>query len=280
MNEACLIIAVSKSVHAEMKVAKVEWPMELGTAILYVRGSEKAWEKMAVELGRLVAKHAVPCVRIAAHLSTCFDGGGNPHKLFQERRIKEERAFGDRVNVDDVQIWGFCHEPMSPIWSALDSLRQAVVADPPPERQQLAEFGRSLFDAFKKVETTALNEQLSLERHHLLGLYTALRLELQFAAQGGIGPDADFALGAKEISERLSQKKLAALEQWRGSSARLLQLFGAKPHEMDLRLKEVAALLEAAPIELPQQAEEASTTFQQWYSRLVDALEQLRVSRD
>jgi hypothetical protein len=280
MDAPCMIIAVSQSIYDTFELqATPDWPLELGPALLYVHWQELYWnDGLAEELRELIERHGATRVRIAAHGTGCFTDGRTPG-IFQERRETEELAlrekFGETGADVDVQVWAFHHESYSPLWKGLKAVITAVQDDALDDEQR-GELGARLLNAFERVEASALREELTLYRHHIMAAYTALRLDLQIAREAG--PGGDGAPSAANLSWRLASSRNTALRQFAECTAYLDKLLPDPPAELEAAQARVKSALDDAPTQVDPRGQQGLTSFEAWFGKLSASLEDLRIA--
>jgi hypothetical protein len=129
--------------------------------------AEKHWLDGGLrnELLRVLKRHDPKpgCVRIAAHMETCFGPGGDE---WQVRFIDEEASLEKDSEINDIQVWGFHHDKRSPIWQALNQLDLAIQGDTPI--QKIHELEHKLERAFRSEWDIAMGHQIEGILHDVL----------------------------------------------------------------------------------------------------------------
>jgi len=281
MTQTCLVLLVSDGFRKRVKGLASKHPFLIGQVTLRVLDhDEKKWQGehgLGSEILLTLSKEQQPCVRIAAHLSSCFESGAND--VFQVRFPDEEQEMKKATGIQDLQVWGFRHEPgRSPIWDAMMAIESALseskLSENAIEHQKAMELGAQLMQAFQQATARDLYEHVTLFRHRMLGLFTALRLNLETASERASreGRVDETALGM-------------ALGKLAGKRAEALTILteGIKELEaLDIGIAPIAAekrrAVEQVLHDLPrlERPDAASREFNGWLVRLDQTLEELR----
>ena len=182
MNSKYLILIVSNEFRS--LIAKDDSPVELGSVVLRTHKEPVEHERSGFFSTLTDLLKDAQRVRIAAHLSTCFEMEVGSRGGFQIRFSKEETKLRSDTGVHDLELWGFSHETEhSPIWASLKEIAAAMKTESFKDARTRIDLGSRLCQAFAMAEANNIYERFTVCRHHILGLFVATRVDFEFAAE-------------------------------------------------------------------------------------------------
>ena len=177
------------------------------------------------------------------------------------------------TGIDDLQIWGFRHEPKySPIWDAMTEIYTAL-SESKLFGKTAEELGSKLDRAFSEAMARDAYEEISLFRHKILGLFVSTRLKLEVAAERPGNSDES---SMQRIRASLPVKKIEALRILEEGMLRLELSDRTTIRHIEAKRVAVVEILNDLPH--LDAADTASKEFNIWLSRLTESLGQMRSS--
>ena len=261
----------------------VPFPLHLGRVMLTVTepdsegSSEMPWEEglrdnVKQVLLAMSQREALRAVRVVAHLG-CF-GVKDPF-VFQDRLKEKEEELRRETGAEDLQVWGFRHDPGKPINDALVAIVKAAATGSTAASGTV--LGEQLESVFLRSAAHDLYEELSITRHRIFRPLVAIRLNLEHAAElSAINPSAAAALysaATKKLEEKLAEARAALHDQAAAIGKHAPTLGEAVRH----RIEFATELLARGP-ELNKATDHrsAALAFSEWLGALDEGLNRLR----
>lgn len=235
---------------------RAETPLKDSTALL-VTVKEAGWKDLKLAVLAEIRQHEARVVWIVAHMycfedTSWFDNKNDARQIRQKRAEEElEADLSLLMDKPKLEIHGFHHDTLVPVWSVLRS----------KERRESATFVEDLIKALQGDDLDTLFDRLSIVKHQIVRLFLPLDLDLQNWRES-----QDRQL-RERVDGRLANKMQEALSLL-DSAQTVAQRAGRK---LDSRL--VRAVLD---IDSTRRAAQQAGSFHRWINELEKALDSMR----